>query len=413
MTAPRIAEPMTLPCGATLKNRIAKAAMSEELAGSRGYPSEPLDRLYRAWSHGGSSLLITGNVMIDPTHLESPRNVTVEKGRDLAPFVRWARAGTEGGNHLWLQINHTGRQTPKVVQPRPVAPSEGVAVKLMRAYGSPRALEAAEIRALVERYADAAEFAQCAGFTGVQIHAAHGYLVNQFLSPLTNRRTDAWGGSLENRMRFLLEIMRAVRARVPQSFPLGVKLNSADFQKGGFGENESIVVAKHLEQAGCDLLEISGGNYETPMMFDLAETSQIREAYFLDFARRLRESTKMPLMVTGGFRSLRAMEDALAEGALDVIGMARPIALEPDLPRQLIDGTSAGSVSVPRRFGFGSPNLEYFAEGGYYLAQMGRIADGRAPDPSLGAWRAMGVFVGQQVRDAVHYRMLRRRADHR
>lgn len=407
-----IAKPLVLPCGATLPNRIAKAAMSEELAGSRGYPSEPLDRLYRSWSEGGSGLLITGNVMIDPTHLESPRNVTVELGRELEPYVRWARAGTVAGNHLWLQINHTGRQTPKVVQKHPIAPSEGAAVKLMRAYGEPRALAAHEIPALITRYADAAEVAQRAGFTGVQIHGAHGYLVNQFLSPLTNRRTDEWGGSLENRSRFLREIMRAVRTRVPAGFPVGVKLNSADFQRGGFGEDESIEVASMLEREGCDLLEISGGNYETPMMFDLAESSKIREAYFLDFARRLRRSTKMPLMVTGGFRSLRAMEDALAEGALDVIGMARPIALEPDLPRRMIEGRSQGSVSVPRRFGFGHPNLEYFAEGGYYLAQMGRIAHGRAPDPSFGAWRAMGVFVGQQVRDAIQYRWMRRRADH-
>lgn len=404
----RIAAPLTLPCGAVLPNRIAKAAMSEELAGSRGYPSEALDQLYRVWSRGGSGLLITGNVMIDPTHLESPRNVTAEKGRDEAPFVRWARAGTEGGNHLWLQINHTGRQTPKVVQPHPIAPSEGAAVKLMRAYGEPRALREEEIPGLIERYADAAELARRTGFTGVQLHGAHGYLINQFLSPLTNRRTDAWGGSLENRSRFLREVLRATRARVGPDFPIGVKLNSADFQKGGFGEEESIEVAAMLERGGCDLLEISGGNYETPMMFDLAESSRIREAYFLEFARKLRRAVRMPLMVTGGFRSLDAMEAALAEGALDVVGMARPIALEPDLPRRMIEGRSRGSVSVPRRFGFGHPNLEYFAEGGYYLAQMGRIASGRAPDPSLGAWRAMGVFVGQQVRDAIRYRRIRK-----
>lgn len=404
----RIASPITLPCGAVLSNRLAKASMSEELAASRGYPTEALDRLYRTWSLGGSSLLLTGNAMVDPTHLESPRNVTVEAGRDPAPFRRWTSAGTTAGNHLWLQINHTGRQTPRMVQKHPIAPSEGAAVKLMKAYGTPRALRGEEIPGIIRRYAEAARFAKEVGFTGVQIHGAHGYLVNQFLSPLTNRRTDEWGGSLENRSRFLREILRSTREAVGDAFPIGVKLNSADFQRGGFDEDESIVVASMLEREGCDLLEISGGNYETPMMFDLAESSRNREAYFLDFARRLRDSVRLPLMVTGGFRSVRAMESALAEGALDVVGIARPIALEPDLPARMIARTSQGSVSVPRRFGVGHPNLEYFAEGGYYLAQMGRIAAGRAPDPGLGAFRAMGVFLGQQLRDAVQYRAARR-----
>lgn len=404
----RIAEPLQLPCGATLSNRIAKAALSEQLAGSRGMPGEPLERLYRTWSEGGAALLLTGNIMVDPTHLESGRNVTVERGRDVEPYRRWARAGTHAGNHLWLQINHPGRQTPRFIEPHPLAPSEGAAVKLFRAYGEPRAVREDEIPGLVARYADAASIAKDAGFTGVQIHGAHGYLVNQFLSPRTNRRTDRWGGSLENRARFLLEVFRAMRDRVGPAFPIGVKLNSKDFQQGGFDEDDAIVVAGMLATEGCDLLEISGGNYETPMFFDLAERSKQREAYFLEFARTLRARVRIPLMVTGGFRTLAVMEAALAEGALDVIGLGRPLALEPDLPRRMIAGQSEGSVSVPRRFGVGNPNLEYFAEGGYYLAQMGRMASGRPPDPGFGAFRAMGVFVAQQVEDSLRYRRMRR-----
>ncbi|MFO0692463.1 MAG: NADH:flavin oxidoreductase/NADH oxidase family protein [Polyangiales bacterium] len=397
----RIAEPLRLPCGAVLPNRIAKAAMSEELAALRGYPSEPLERLYRTWAEGGTGLLVTGNVMIDPTHLESPRNVTLEKGRDLAPFRAWAKAGRVPGSHLWMQINHTGRQTPRFVNKEPVAPSAVPAVKLLKGFAHPRALREDEIPATIARYGEAAAMAREAGFTGVQIHGAHGYLCAQFLSPLTNLRTDAWGGSLENRARFLRETVKDVRRRVGADFPIGVKLNSADFQRGGFDETESMEVVRMLERDGVDLLEISGGNYENPAMFDLAESSRHREAYFLDYAKKVRKLSRIPLMVTGGFRSLSVMEEALASDALDVVGMARPLALEPDLPKRLFEGRSTGSTSVPRRFGVGHPNLEYFAEGGYYLAQMGRLARGLPANPELGSYRAMAAFVAQQVRDVL------------
>ncbi len=209
---------------------------------------------------------------------------------------------------------------------------------LSSGFNPPRALTEAEIEAIISRFARAAALAQQAGFTGVQIHGAHGYLVSQFLSPHHNRRDDKWGGSLENRMRFVLEIYAAIRAATGPDYPIGIKLNSADFQKGGFSEDDSIRVVKALEEAGIDLIEISGGTYEAPAMMkgkrekNVRESTQKREAYFLQYAAELRKTVNVPLVVTGGFRSRVGMEEALNSGATDMVGLCRPLILRPDLP---------------------------------------------------------------------------------
>ena len=347
-----LASPLTLPCGAVLPNRLAKSAMSEGIGSTNHAPTPALEHLYRVWAEGGAGLLITGNVMVDRMALSEPGNIVLEDNRDLDAFRYWAKAATQQDQHIWLQLNHPGRQAPRSLSPRPVAPS-AVPMEMSTFFARPQPLEESQIESLVLRFASSAVLGQQAGFTGVQIHAAHGYLISQFLSPLTNRRTDRWGRCAAGRRRFLLEIVAAVRSAVGPAYPVGIKLNSADFQRGGFDEEDALAVVAELEIAGIDLLEISGGTYEKPiMMGNQRTTSLAREAYFIEFARRVRATCPLPLMVTGGFRSGAAMGSALADGALDVIGLGRPLILEPDLCRRLLDGTSTAAMPS-QRFNYG------------------------------------------------------------
>ena len=344
----RLSRPQKLPCGAVLKNRIAKAAMTEGLADPNDNPSERHERLYRRWSRGGAGLLITGNVMIDRRYLERPGNVVIDHNSGEEALARWAEAGTVNGNHLWMQISHPGRQCSRTSNWKPVAPSD-VKLKLVGLFSRPRAMTEDEIEDAIAGFARVAGIAKQTGFTGVQIHAAHGYLISQFLSPVTNQRDDKWGGGLGNRARFLLRTVEAVRKMVGPEFPVSVKLNSADFQKGGWSLEDCMKVVQVLGQSGLDLLEISGGTYEQPRLLGHdgeAETLAVpqlkstreREAYFLEYARAIRSAARVPLMVTGGFRSRAAMEEALQGNELDVIGMARPLCVDPQLPSALLGG---------------------------------------------------------------------------
>jgi 2,4-dienoyl-CoA reductase-like NADH-dependent reductase (Old Yellow Enzyme family) len=359
-----LAAPLPLPCGDSLPNRIAKAAMTEGLANPQGHATPELERLYGLWSDGGAGLLISGNVQIDADHLERPGNVIIDRpfgdsDTALAAMRRWTAAATRSGNHFWAQISHAGRQTMKAVNPHPKAPS---AIKLGLPggqFGQPVALTEADIAGVVAGFVNAALMCQHGGFTGVQVHGAHGYLLSQFLSPRSNQRNDQWGGSLENRARLLRTIVQQVRVAVGPAFPVAVKLNSADFQKGGFSFEESLQVAQWLEEDGIDLLEISGGTYEQPRLLGVegleapeeqagvAASTLAREAYFVDFARAMRATVSIPLMVTGGLRQRAAMEAVLAEGAADVIGIARPLCYQPDAPAHLLAG--ADSLPVKER----------------------------------------------------------------
>lgn len=349
---------LALPCGAVLPNRLAKAAMTEGLATIDGVPTAELERLYGLWSDGGAGLLISGNIQIDRDHLERPGNVIIDRVPDAAmatALARWAAAATRGGNHFWAQISHAGRQTMAFVNPHPKAPS---AVKLGLPggqFGQPVALTIEEIGTIVQRFGVAARACKDAGFTGVQVHAAHGYLLSSFLSPRSNVRTDAYGGSLENRARALLEAVSAVRSAVGPGFPVAVKLNSADFQRGGFAFEDSLQVAEWLAAAGVDCIEISGGTYEQPRLMgiegmeaaepqNVAASTLAREAYFVDFAKAMQAHVRVPLMVTGGFRTHAAMAQALSDGAADIIGLGRPMCVMADAPAQLI----AGLAALPR-----------------------------------------------------------------
>ena len=349
---------LTLPCGAQIPNRLCKAAMTEGLASPQGEPTEALERLYGIWSDGGAGLLLSGNVQIDGDHLERPGNVIIDGEPSVAmqrALSGWAAAGTRRGNHFWAQISHAGRQCQKIVNPQPKAPS---AVKLGLPggqFGEPQPMTEEDIEAVITGFARCAKVVIDAGFTGVQLHAAHGYLLSQFLSPRSNQRHDQWGGSLENRARLLLASVSRVRATVGPNIPISVKLNSADFQRGGFDFDESLQVAKWLEQASVDLIEISGGTYEQPRLLNLdgmepveeqsvAASTRAREAYFVDFTEAMHKEVSIPLMVTGGLRRLDAMKLALESGAADMIGIGRPMCVMTDAPAQLL----AGIKELPR-----------------------------------------------------------------
>ncbi|GGC52974.1 NADH:flavin oxidoreductase/NADH oxidase family protein [Hoyosella rhizosphaerae] len=379
-TVPGLDTPLTLPCGTTLRNRIAKAALSEQLGNRSHAPDRKLVTLYERWSNSGAGLLITGNVMVDRRALGEPRNVAIEDDRHQSAMSEWAAAATANNTQAWVQINHPGRQVPRNLSNTPVAPSAIPVSGMAGAFGTPRALEHDEIIDLIRRYATTAGLVVRAGFTGVQIHAAHGYLISQFLSPLTNVRTDEWGGTPERRRRFLLEIVAAVRAEVGPQTPVSVKINSADFQRGGFTEEESLAVVAELASAGIDLIEISGGTYEAPaLMLGNPQASTVsREAYFLDFARKVRAEVNVPIMLTGGFRTGSVMNEAIGSGDIDVVGLGRPMALEPDLPARLIAGDAAASTVRPRRIGV--KKLDAASELTWHTTQLWRMGDSKEPD---------------------------------
>lgn len=411
-------QPLALPCGTELPNRIAKAAMTEGLADNRLRASDRHQRLYRLWSEGGAGLLITGNVQVDRHCLERSGNVTVDSDEGREQLTAWAEAGTANGNHLWMQLSHAGRQTPAYINRRPKAPS-AVRLQVLHSFGRPVPLTAAEIRDLIGRFARAARVARETGFTGVQIHAAHGYLGSEFLSPLTNTRIDEWGGSLANRTRFLLDAVAATRAAVGSDFPISVKLNSADFQKGGYSIDECLQLVTWLNDADIDLLEITGGSYEQPGMVGhrgdartldpgIKAGTREREAYFIEYARQVRSVAKMPLMLTGGFRSRTVMESALSSGDVDVLGIGRPLVVEPHFVRRLFEGTTERAYRHERELHIGrgwlgpasrSVTLKFmniFGQMGWYYRQLLRMGDGREPDFRIGVLRALfGHFLNE------------------
>lgn len=374
------------------KNRLFKSAMSEQLGDKNHAPTTELIQLYRVWAQGGTGILVTGNVMIDSTALGEPKNVVLDHTSDLTKFKAWAEAGTQHNTQLWMQLNHPGKQTPKFLSVEPVAPSAVPLKKALQSgFNTPRALTENEILEIVERFAFAAEKAKEAGFTGVQIHGAHGYLVSQFLSPHHNRREDQWGGCLDNRMRFVRDIYRAIRQRVGDDFPVGIKLNSADFQKGGFSEDDSLNVMKILQADGINVIEISGGNYETPsMMGAKAKSSTIkREAYFLEYAEKAKAVLSIPLVVTGGFRSATAMESALASGATDFIGIARPLAINPNVSNELLADPHYKIVLKKLSTGVKALDFMTMLNITWYEQQLNRIGHGKLPKPSMSAWTSV------------------------
>lgn len=400
-----LSQPLRLPCGATLSNRLGKAPLTEGLADEHNRANERLVRLYRRWSEGGAGLLVSGNVHIDRRYLERPGNVAIDRNGGLEWIKACAKAGTSAGNHFWMQINHPGRQGAVTRDGTFPGPS---AIPL-KVPGRPpfvtRALAEEEILEIIRRFAFVATTARECGFTGVQIHSAHGYLLSSFLSGLSNTRTDAWGGSLPNRARALLETVRAVRKAVGPDFPVSVKLNSSDFQKGGFTNEESVEVVRWLGQEKIDLLEITGGNYEElPWLEDVKPSTKRREGYFLDYAKRMQAVATMPLMITGGMRTRAGMEEALRTGGMDVIGLGRPTCVDTDICKQLLSGEAESAASYesalpvdPLVIAAGATPaeakaLEMWTNLVWFFVQIWRLGDGLEPKRDMTALEAYRIY---------------------
>ena len=378
--------PFTFQNGKTAKNRIFKSAMEEQFS-QNDQPSEKLVRLYDTWAKGGAGVWITGNVMVAESGKGSINDVVISDDRSLEMLKKWAKAGTQNDTLLIMQINHAGKQSPAVVNKTPLAPSAVPLVGMDGFINLPRELSADEINELIHQFVQTAKIAEQAGFSGVQIHAAHGYLISQFLSPHHNRRQDQWGGSLENRMRFLLETYTAIRTVVGKDFLVGVKLNSADFPKGGVDESESVQVVQKLSEMGIDFIEVSGGNYESPQMLAAKDSTRKREAFFIDYAEKARAVSQAPLIITGGFRSQNAMED----GYLDLVGVARPFALVPYLANQMQNGTyqTVQTDLIKTGVAFVDKKAGAMLEMNWYMTQMDLIGQGKQPDPKLSAWKML------------------------
>lgn len=400
--------PLTLASGAVVPNRIAKAAMEENMADGDHAPSAELIRLYRAWADGGAGLILTGNVMVDARAMTGPGGVVLEDASYIDRFRAWAEAGRAGGAQLWMQINHPGRQMPAslgqdVIAPSAVAMDLG-AKALSKQFTPPREMTAADIAEVVQRFAISAALAESAGFTGVQVHAAHGYLLSQFLSPLTNKRSDQWGGSLENRARLLLDTVKAVRAAVSPGFAVSVKLNSADFQRGGFSQEDAQAVVPMLAPLGVDLVELSGGSYEAPAMMGTARDGRTlaREAYFLEFARDIAAVAPMPLMVTGGIRRKAVAEEVIDSGVA-MVGIATALAIDPALPRAWAQGQCPAPQLKP--ITWSNKALASTAHMAAVKFQLTRLSQGRKTNPNVSPLRAL---IGGQIAGASRTRQYRK-----
>jgi 2,4-dienoyl-CoA reductase-like NADH-dependent reductase (Old Yellow Enzyme family) len=395
-------EALQLPNGQLISNRIAKAAMEENMADAHQAPSEALMRLYQAWAEGEPGLILTGNVMIDRHAMTGPGGVVLEDERHLDKFRQWAAIGRTKGAQFWVQLNHPGRQTMANLGQPALAPS-AVPLDLggfSKMFAQPKAMTEDDIQDVISRFATSARLAEKAGFSGAQIHAAHGYLISQFLSPLSNQRTDRWGGSVENRARLLLEVVKAVRAAVSPDFCVAVKLNSADFQRGGFDAADARAVVELLNPLAIDLLELSGGSYEAPAMQGEARDGRTlaREAYFIEMASDLAKVASMPVMVTGGIRRLPIVQQVLDSG-IAMAGIATALTLEPHLIKQWRAGRDLNPQLPPIRWK--RKPLASLATMAVVRYQLHRLSRGRQPKPGVAPLLALikdQLFIARRTR---------------
>ncbi|AEP29729.1 NADH:flavin oxidoreductase/NADH oxidase family protein [Brumicola nitratireducens] len=329
--------PLTLPNGTEIKNRFVKAAMEENMAEDNQLPGTALKNLYAAWAKGGVGMIITGNVMVDKMAMTGPGGVALEADTPIQPFKEWAEIAKQNNTTVIMQINHPGRQVFKKMGGKVLSPSN-IALNMGKHSGlftQPKAMSEAEIEDVIARFVTTAKRAEEAGFHGVEIHAAHGYLVSQFLSPLTNVRKDEWGGELQARAKILFDIVRQVKSSCGKDFIVSVKLNSADFQRGGFDVEDAIEVVKSLNDMGLDFIELSGGSYEAPAMQGKSgdQRTLAREAYFLTFAKQIAEHTSIPVMTTGGIKRLSVANEVL-DSNMELVGIASALAYNPALINQ-------------------------------------------------------------------------------
>lgn len=364
-------------------------AFDRENEVDHGKPNTALFRLYEEWSHGRYGIIITGNILVDKHHLEAVGNPIIDRTLPPPPSTNTPHPYTSAYAELALharkhspstlviaQLNHPGSHSSDKLTPVPVSPSGVLAAPAMgETYNRPRALTETEIWDVIDRFAYAAYTLHLAGFDGVQLHAAHGYLLTQFLSPLTNLRTDAWGGALESRAKIMLEIIHAIRRRCPSSFSISVKLNSQDFLVGGFTVDDSLALCVLLEQHNVDFIEISGGTYDSMVTaFTYArESTRKREAHFIEFSEMLRRQlTKTKVVLTGGFKTADGMARAIEDGACDFVGLARTTAAEPRFGASILATrvTKARPTLVPEHIGL---------QIGAAFVQIKDLGEGREP----------------------------------
>ena len=383
--------PITLPNGTTIKNRFFKSAMSEGMGTKNFQPKKNIATLYKRWAEGGTGLIITGNIMVDPKGTAEPGNIVFDKNSNMEILKDWAKQGQQHGAKVMVQINHPGKQVPKTIAKETVAPSAvPLGNGLNKLFSTPRALTTSEVEELVQKFITSAKVAKEAGFSGVQIHAAHGYLISQFLSPHDNRRTDKYGSSLENRMRFLKEIYLGMREELGKNFTIGIKINSTDFKEDGLTEEDSLKTIIELANLGLDFVEISGGTYERPAMMG-ATSKSTNQVFFAEYSKKLKQKIDIPVVVTGGIRSINAMNTLLNDNTTDFIGIARPLTIDPNIPNKIKQGTytivettrvSTGVKKLDKIFG----SLLGIV---YYQVLMQNIAKGKEPKVTKNAWPSL------------------------
>lgn len=391
MTENLLFTPITLPNGTTIKNRFFKSAMSEGMGTRDFQPKKNIATLYKRWAEGGTGLIITGNIMVDPKGTAEPGNIVFDKNSNMEILKNWANQGQQHGAKVMVQLNHPGKQVPKTIAKETVAPSAvPLGNGLNKLFSTPRALTTSEVEELVQKFVTSAKVAKEAGFSGVQIHAAHGYLISQFLSPHDNRRTDKYGGSLENRMRFLKEIYLGMREELGKDFTIGIKINSTDFKEDGLTEEDSLKTIIELANLGLDFVEISGGTYERPAMMG-ATSKSTNQVFFAEYSTKLKQKIEIPVVVTGGIRSINAMNTLLNDNTTDFIGIARPLTIDPNIPNKIKQGTytivetthvSTGVKKLDKIFG----SLLGIV---YYQVLMQNIAKGKEPKATKNAWPSL------------------------
>lgn len=320
-----LGSPLELPCGVSLKNRLIKSAMSDSLGDGEGNPTEEQMRLYERWAEGGAALSLIGEVQGDPRYPEKPGNLVLAPGVDMQAMQALAQRGSANDAHIWPQLGHAGALSHLPIS-QPKGPS-ALDVDGLRCEG----MLLADIHELPGTYARTAKLAQDAGFGGVQVHAGHGFLFSQFLSPLFNQRTDAYGGSIEGRFRIIHEVIDEIRLTVGPSFPIGIKINSTDKLVGGLTEDDSLEVVRSLDQTSVDLIDISGGTYFPGAASSSDGASSSSGPYFIDFAKRVKEVTSIPITATGGFETRDQAKDAVETGCADAVSLARAMVLNPSL----------------------------------------------------------------------------------
>lgn len=335
-----LGQPIDLPCGVQLKNRLVKSAMSDSLGNGRGKPSLPQIRLYERWAEGGAALSLIGEVQVTPECPEKPGNLVLTPDADLAGMQNLAQRGSANGSHIWPQLGHAGALAhPPISAPKGPSPLN---VETLECEG----LSLAEIQDLPQTYARSARLAQSVGFGGVMIHAGHGFLLSQFLSPLFNHRTDGYGGPVSNRFRVIGEIIAAVRATIGPNYPIGIKINSSDMLEGGLTTGDALEVVRLLDATSIDLIDISGGTY-FPGAASSSDATGRSGPYFVEFARQAKSATSVPIMATGGFRTRAQAASAVQDMSTDLIGLARAIVLDPQLPNRWLSA-EGGDPAFPR-----------------------------------------------------------------